>query len=192
MLTEPRPTAIGRDRAVAAESATPDSPRTIEPDLVMAGRIAGVRIARLMGYHDQRGALVPFLDFTQPFWSDPAEPVVHAYEFTIRPQRIKGWGMHQRQADRYFVQAGELRVVLFDGRDHSPTRGGYCEFFFTETSRGLLYIPPGVWHATQNWGTTLGRICNFGTVRFDPVDPDKARIDPHTGSIPFDWRLRDG
>jgi hypothetical protein len=26
----------------------------------------------------------------------------------------------------------------------------------------------------------------------DHADPDKYRIDPHSGEIPFDWTLRDG
>src|SRR5258706_4837066 len=176
-----------KQRPTPAGSA--DRPRREEPDQVMARRIAGVRIERLLGYHDQRGSLVPFLDFTKPFWS---EPIVHGYEFTIRPGRIKGWGMHRRQADRYFVQQGDLRVVLYDGRAGSRDRGHFCEFWFTGHGYGLLYIPQGVWHATQNFGTTLGRIVNFGTVRFDPADPDKARIDPHSGKIPFDWRIPGG
>ena len=170
-------------------AAKADAARQEEPDQVVAKNIGGVKIQRILGYHDQRGSLVPFLDFANPFWS---EPIVHAYEFTIRPGRIKGWGMHRRQADRYFVQQGDLRVVLHDGRENSPTRGNFCEFHFTGGSYGLLYIPQGVWHATQNWGTTLGRISNFGTARFDPADPDKSRIDPHSGAIPFDWSLRDG
>lgn len=170
-------------------SGLPDEARHFEPDEVMARRICGVRAERLAGYHDQRGSLVPFMDFTKPFWS---EPVVHAYEFTIRPGRIKGWGMHRRQADRYFVQTGHLRIVLHDGRADSPTNGNFCEFWFAENGWLLLQIPPGVWHATQNWGTMLGRIVNFGTVRFDPSDPDKARIDPHSGVIPYDWTIRDG
>jgi len=166
-----------------------EKPRNLEPDDVMSRNIAGVRIERPAGYHDQRGSLVPFMDFQKPFWT---EPIVHAYEFTIRPGRIKGWGMHRRQADRYFIQTGDLRVALFDGRADSPTKGSYCQFWFTGGGYGLLYIPTGVWHATQNWGTTLGRIVNFGTVRFDPADPDKARIDPHSGEIRFDWELHDG
>jgi dTDP-4-dehydrorhamnose 3,5-epimerase len=175
--------------ATVAVPGTRDRPRTEEPDQVMARRIAGVLVERPAGYHDARGSLVAFMDFSKPFWS---EPIVHAYEFTIRPGRIKGWGMHRRQADRYFVQAGDLRVALHDAREDSPTKGAFSEFWFTEGSRGLLHIPAGVWHATQNWGTTLGRIANFGTVRFDPSDPDKARIDPHAGVIPFDWLLHDG
>jgi hypothetical protein len=38
---------------------------------------------------DHRGSLVRMIDTREPFW---IEPVVYAYEFTIRPSRIKGWG----------------------------------------------------------------------------------------------------
>ena len=155
----------------------------------MAANIGGVRIERVSGYHDQRGALLPFLDLERPFWT---EPVAYGYLYTVRPGRIKGWGMHRRQVDRYFVLSGHLRVVLFDGRDGSATKGNFCEFFFTPKTPGLLRIPIGVWHATQNWGATLGRVANFPTARYDPKDPDKSRIDPHSGTIAFDWNLRDG
>lgn len=167
---------------------TPDRPRTEEPDQAVARTINGVRIERVAGHHDHRGTLYPYLDLERPFWS---EPVVYGYLFTLRPGRIKGWGLHKKQADRYFVMSGNLRVVLHDGREESPDRGKFCELFFTPASPGLLHIPPGVWHATQNWGKSLGRVANFPTVRFDPADPDKYRTDPHTGSIAFDWGLRD-
>jgi len=158
-------------------------------DEQMARRIAGVMVRRLHGYHDDRGALFSFVDREDPFWR---EPVVHGCLYTVEPGRIKGWGMHRLQADRYFVVSGDLRVVLFDGREGSPDRGNFCELFFTTNHNGLIYIPPGVWHATQNFGRTLGRILNLPTVAYDPVSPDKERIDPHSGEIPFDWRLRDG
>jgi dTDP-4-dehydrorhamnose 3,5-epimerase len=177
-----------QDLPPASAAAVPDRPRDEEPDQVMARRIAGVRVERVPGYHDHRGALFPFLDLARPFWS---EPVVHGYLFTLRPGRIKGWGMHKRQADRYFVLAGNLRVVLYDGREEAPTAGNFCEIFFTPETAGLVYIPQGVWHATQNWGKTLGRIANFPTARFDPADPDKYRVDVHGGTIPFDWTLKD-
>lgn len=169
-----------------------DRPRHTEPDEVAAARIAGVRVERVPGYHDHRGALYPFLDFSRPFWNAPQEPVVHGYLFTIRPGRIKGWGMHRRQADRYVVASGHLRVVLHDGRDGSPDFGRFTEIHFTPETPGLVYIPQGVWHATQNYGKTLGRVFNLPTARFDSRDPDKYRLDPHTGPIAFDWSLRDG
>jgi len=169
-----------------------DRPRDTEPDPAAVARIAGVRLERVPGYHDHRGALYPFLDLSRPFWNAPHEPIVHGYLFTIRPGRIKGWGMHRRQADRYFVTSGRLRVVLYDGREDSLDHGHFCELHFTPESAGLLYIPQGVWHATQNYGKTLGRVVNLPTARFDPKDPDKYRLDPHNGPIAFDWSLQDG
>jgi hypothetical protein len=33
---------------------------------------------------------------------------------------------------------------------------------------------------------------NFPTRAYDAAAPDKFRIDPHSGAIPFDWSLPDG
>lgn len=151
--------------------------------------LAGVELVRIAGHHDHRGALLPFLDARAPFWR---EPIVYGYSITIRAGRIKGWGMHRRQADRYWICRGSLRVVLHDDREDSATRGQFAQFHFTEASPGLLRIPPGVWHADQNWGDGDVAIVNFPTVAYDPASPDKYRIDPHSGVIPFDWRLADG
>jgi dTDP-4-dehydrorhamnose 3,5-epimerase len=155
----------------------------------LPAEIEGVVLERLRTHADHRGALTPMLDLNRPFW---AEPVVYAYEFTIRPGRIKGWGMHEFQADRYVITNGNVRVVLFDGRDDSPSGGRTAQFFFTEATPGTLRIPPGVWHADQNWGETIARLLNFPTRPYNPDSPDKHRIDPHSGAIPFDWRLPDG
>jgi dTDP-4-dehydrorhamnose 3,5-epimerase len=151
--------------------------------------IDGVVVKRLGPHVDHRGSLTAVLDVRDPFW---AEPVVYAYEITINPGRIKGWGMHEHQADRYLVTTGSLRVVLFDGREGSPTAGAIVQLQFGERNPGLVLIPPGVWHADQNWGDTVARIVNFPTRAYDPETPDKHRIDPHGGVIPFDWTLRDG
>ena len=63
---------------------------------------------------------------------------------------------------------------------------------FTVRTPGLLKIPPGVWHADENWGEDEALIVNFPTRAYDPAAPDKYRIDPHSGVIPFDWSTRDG
>jgi dTDP-4-dehydrorhamnose 3,5-epimerase len=151
--------------------------------------IEGVVFSRAVSHVDHRGSLTEVINFDDPFWD---EPIVYSYYVTIRPGRIKGWGMHRRQADRYVVMQGNQRVVLFDGRVRSSTHGRFAEFHFTEAARGRLLIPPGVWHADQNWGDTEAVFINFPTRPFDREDPDKFRIDPESGAIPFDFRLRDG
>ncbi|HEU4702006.1 MAG TPA: hypothetical protein VFS37_05940 [Conexibacter sp.] len=171
----------------------PVAPRdepTVNPDgrRLDAG-IEGVMLERLVAHHDHRGALAEVIDFSTPFW---AEPVVYAYTFTVRPGRIKGWGMHKLQDDRYAVLSGSLRVVLHDGRVGSRTHGRFAEFHFTDATPGLLRIPAGVWHADQNWGESEARVVNFPTRVYDHAQPDKHRVDPHSGEIPFDFSLRDG
>jgi dTDP-4-dehydrorhamnose 3,5-epimerase len=150
--------------------------------------IQGVRYSRLVSQVDHRGSLTEVINVTNDFWD---EPIVYSYCFTIRPGRIKAWGMHKLQADRYFIVGGHVRVVLYDGRTQSPTFGQFAEFHLTEESRGLLLIPPGVWHGDQNYGAKDAAVLNFPTRAFNREDPDKYRIDPHSNTIPFDWSLPD-
>lgn len=174
--------------AVAA-AARRDQPTVTRDGQARPTPIDGVIVERTGMHTDHRGALIPFMDARKSFWS---EPVVYAYCFSIRPGRIKGWGMHEHQTDRYFVVRGHVRVALFDGREGAPTGGAHHEVYFTPETPGVVCIPPGVWHADQNWGTSDALIMNFPTRPYDPDDPDKHRIDPHEGVIPFDWSLRDG
>lgn len=175
--------------AAVARAAERDDQTVDSGGKLLPPSIDGVVLKRLTTHFDHRGALTPLLDVRDPFFE---EPVVYAYEVTINPGRIKGWGMHRIQSDRYFVAGGSMRVVLFDGRERSPTAGALVQLQLGERNPGLVYIPPGVWHADQNWGETVARIVNFPTRAYDPDNPDKFRIDPHSGVIPFDWTLRDG
>jgi dTDP-4-dehydrorhamnose 3,5-epimerase len=178
------------DDVRAAESAAiRDTPTVDTASKELAIGIDGVEVKRLVTHADPRGVLTPAIDVRDSFWD---EAIVYAYRFSILPGRIKGWGKHDLQTDRYFVVAGSVRVALFDGREESPTAGAIARVDFTDRTPGLVKIPPGVWHADQNWGTTEAHVINFPTRAYDPEHPDKYRLDPHGGAIPFDWEIRDG
>jgi dTDP-4-dehydrorhamnose 3,5-epimerase len=66
------------------------------------------------------------------------------------------------------------------------------QIHFADESPVVLRIPPGVWHADQNTGTTEAIVVNFPTRPYDRAEPDEYRTDPHEGEIPFDFTLRDG
>ena len=163
------------------------------PTVGEAGRrrpqLEGVVVAHAVVHADHRGTLMEAVNFEDPFWE---EPVLYAYAFTVARGRIKGWGMHKRQTDRYVALAGRLRVVLYDGRPDSQTFQEFAEFSFADEAPGFLRIPPGVWHADQNVGEGPCRVLNFPTRAYDRDAPDKYRIDPASGEIPFDFTLRDG
>jgi dTDP-4-dehydrorhamnose 3,5-epimerase len=149
----------------------------------------GVVARSALVHADHRGSLIELVNFDDPFW---VEPVVYSYAITVAPGRIKGWGMHKLQVDRYAVLCGSLRVVLYDGRPDSPTFQQFAEFQFADEAPGFLRIPCGVWHADQNVGEAPCRLINFPTRAYDRASPDKYRIDPTSGEIPFDFTLRDG
>jgi dTDP-4-dehydrorhamnose 3,5-epimerase len=161
---------------------------TVDRDGRRRPGLEGVVCAPAVVHADHRGSLMEAVNFDDPFWE---EPVVYAYSFTVAPERIKGWGMHRLQADRYVALAGRLRVVLYDGRPGSATFGRFAEFFFADEAPGLLRIPPGIWHADQNVGKATCRVVNFPTRPYDRDAPDKYRIDPASGEIPFDFTLHD-
>lgn len=182
-----------QSRYALADLVEPEVPQDA-PTVDAEGRrrstgIEGVVYSRLISHVDHRGSLTEVLNPDDPFWD---EPVVYSYCVTIEPGRIKGWGMHRKQADRYCIATGSLRVVLYDGRKRSSTYGRFSQFHLTGATRALLLIPPGVWHADQNWGDIEAVLLNYPTRAYDRDDPDKYRIDPASGLIPFDFTLPDG
>jgi dTDP-4-dehydrorhamnose 3,5-epimerase len=175
--------------SIAKVEARRDDPTVDAMGRSLGVGIDGVLLERLVPHTDHRGHLTQVMNSVSPIWK---EPVAHVYHVTVRPGRIKGWGMHHMQADRYYVFAGDGRAVLYDGREDSPTHGRFATVHFSEVARGLLYIPPGVWHADQNTGDCDFQLVNFPTRAYDSANPDKYRIDPHSGEIPFDFTLSDG
>jgi len=178
---------VSRDLKVVPEGVR-DVP-TVSEEGQRRADLEGVVVSAGVVHADHRGTLMETINFDSPFWD---EPVVYGYTFTVAPGRIKGWGMHRQQTDRYAALAGPLRIVLYDGRVDSSTFECFAEFSFSDQAPGFLRIPPGVWHADQNVGDVPCRVVNFPTRPYDRDDPDKYRIDPASGEIPFDFTLRDG
>lgn len=153
------------------------------------GVIDGVEVKPIRPHVDQRGSLVELINFEDPFWR---EPIVYSYSLTIKPGRIKGWGMHLRQVDRHALHTGELRLVLFDARTDSPTHGAIQVVCLSDEAKGLVRIPAGVWHAAQNIGDTLVHVTNFPTIAYNRNDPDKQLLPLDTDEIPFEFGDLDG
>jgi len=122
---------------------TPEAPRDAQTvdagGRTVAAAIDGVRHARLVLHADHRGSLAEVIDLTHPFWE---QPIVYAYRFTIVPGRIKGWGMHKLQDDRYHCLAGSMRTVLYDGLVGSPTYQAFQVCCFTAATPRCCGSPP--------------------------------------------------
>jgi dTDP-4-dehydrorhamnose 3,5-epimerase len=142
----------------------------------------GVHFREMVTQVDERGTLVEMYD---PRWGWHPAPLVYAYCTTIRPGMIKGWAVHRRHDDRYFILFGEAEIVLYDERPESPTRGLVATIELSEHRRRLMSIPAGVWHAERNLGQKDVVIVNFPTIPYDHASPDKYRLPLDTDRIPY-------
>jgi dTDP-4-dehydrorhamnose 3,5-epimerase len=143
---------------------------------------SGVSVRPLLVHSDDRGEVMEMMD---PRWGWHPAPLIFTYCSTIRPGWAKGWGMHRRHDDRYCLMRGRMKLVLFDPREDSPTKGMVSEIYLVEKSPVLVSIPIGVWHADENVGETEVIIVNFPTIPYDHADPDKYRLPLHTDLIPY-------
>jgi dTDP-4-dehydrorhamnose 3,5-epimerase len=156
--------------------------QTVTPQRASLERLpAGVSFYDLPIQIDERGSVRELFDLR---WNWHPDPVVFVYCFTIRPGAIKGWGMHQRHEDRYYVLAGEMEAVLYDERPDSPTMGLVAKIVLSQYQARLMNIPAGVWHADRNLGSTDVVVVNFPTIPYDHANPDKYRLPLDTDRIP--------
>lgn len=143
----------------------------------------GVLLRDLVTHTDERGTVCELYDDR---WGVHPDSVMFAYMFTIRPGKAKGWGVHHEHEDRYTFLSGELEIVLYDGRDDSPTAGLEARIFLTALHRQLLVIPRGVWHAERNPGLIDAQVVNLPTIPYDHTNPDKYRLPLDTDELPVD------
>ena len=98
------------------------------------------------------------------FWG---EPVVYALRHHDPAGADQGLGYAPAAVRPVLRRSRSVRVVLFDGRDESPSTGKFTQLNFTDRTPGLLKIPPGVWHADENWGEDEALIVNYPTRAFE-------------------------
>src|SRR4030066_1910871 len=104
--------------------------------------IDGVVIKQLKGIPDERGRLMEILRADD----DICKNFGQVYLTTGYPGVVKAWHYHKVQHDHFCVVKGMMKVVLYDSRDGSPTKGEVNEFFLGEHRPILLKIPPLVYH----------------------------------------------
>jgi dTDP-4-dehydrorhamnose 3,5-epimerase len=147
-------------------------------------RIHGLDFRRLPSLEDERGET---LELFRLDWGFHAAPVPQIYHVLARPGSVRAWVHHKRQMDRIAILSGSLTWGFYDDRADSPTRGTLVVRTFSERSRHLFNIPPGVWHGVKNTGVVDATFANLPDRAYDHADPDKYRLPLKNDLIPFDF-----
>jgi dTDP-4-dehydrorhamnose 3,5-epimerase len=150
--------------------------------------IEGVIVKKLRVIPDERGFLMEMLRCDDDFFKAFGQ----VYLSVAYPGVVKGWHYHKHQTDHFASVKGMLKVVLYDMREGSKTKGVINEFFIGEKNPVLLVIPPLVAHGMKAIGNEPGYLVNCPDKPYNYESPDEHRISPHGGEIPYDWDRKDG
>jgi dTDP-4-dehydrorhamnose 3,5-epimerase len=150
--------------------------------------IDGVRIKDLKVIPDERGRLMEIMRSDD----ENFDRFGQVYMTTAYPGVVKGWHYHKIQTDNMAVVSGMMKLVLYDGREKSPTKGEVMEIFFGEHRPCLVTIPPLVYHGFKCVSGKEAIVVNVPTEVYNRREPDEHRVHPHDNDIPYRWERKDG
>ncbi len=148
--------------------------------------IDGVKIIQLRQIIDERGKIMHMMKSTDEHFEKFGE----IYFSTCWPNTIKAWHIHQKMTVNNAIVSGRAKLVIYDSREESKTKGNLMEIFLGEDNYKLVQIPPGLANGYKSYGDKLTILANCASL---PHDPDEMiKIDPFKNDIPYDWGLKHG
>lgn len=148
--------------------------------------IDGVKIVPLKQIPDERGKIMHMLKATDPHFIAFGE----IYFSCAWPGAIKAWHIHKTMTLNNAVIVGRAKLVLYDNRASSGTRGEIMELFIGEDNYCLVQIPPGIVNGYKAYGDCMVIMANCAT---EPHDSNEiVHFDPFSKDVPYDWALRHG
>ena len=148
--------------------------------------IQGVVVTPLRQIPDERGAIMHMLRCDAPHFQGFGE----IYFSWIYPGAIKAWHLHEQMTLNYAVPIGRIKLVLYDDREDSTTRGELQEIFLGPDKYELVTIPPRVWNGFKGVGVTPSLVANCATIPHSPNE--MRRLDPFSDKIRYSWDIRHG
>jgi dTDP-4-dehydrorhamnose 3,5-epimerase len=120
-------------------------------------------------------------------WGIPGSTIAQVFQASIEAHGISAWHVHQFATDRLFANFGLLKIVLYDARAGSRTRGCVNAMRCGTTRPLLVVVPPGVWHGVQNLGSTSALLVNMPDRAYQYELPDHWRLPHDTAEIPYSF-----
>jgi len=145
--------------------------------------IDGVAIYPLRQIKDERGMVMHMLRGDAPHFEKFGE----IYFSVVLPGVIKAWKLHKEMVSNFAVPQGEIKLVIYDGRPDSPTRGTVQEIVTGIDRYGLIRIPNGVWYGFKGQGETPSMIANCATLPHTPGESEQ--IESQSATIPYKWQI---
>lgn len=147
--------------------------------------IEGVNVKNLTLHNDERGRLMEILRNDEEIFISFGQ----VYMTTNYAGVIKAWHCHEKQTDFVACIKGMIKLVLYDDRKASQTKGAVEEYFIGEHNNRLITIPPGVYHGWKNIRSDESIVVSVITEPYNSNAPDELRLPYNTEKIPYKWDI---
>ena len=144
--------------------------------------IHDVKITPLRIIPDNRGKVMHMLRSDSEVFSRFGE----IYFSTVFYNSIKAWHLHKESTLNYVCVSGEVKLVLFDDRENSPTKNQHQELILSPKNYFLVTIPPLIWNGFKGIGKTESIIANCLTIPHD--EREMVRKDPLDKKFNYNWK----
>jgi len=151
----------------------------------VADLIDGVWVKDLRFIPDERGRLIEILRSDEEGFVGFGQ----VYMTTTYPGVVKAWHLHKVQDDNFCCLKGTVKLVMYDSRDESPTKGTINELFIGDHNPKLVRVPPGVYHGWKCVSEDEAIILNVPTEPYNHEAPDEYRAAWNTPDIPYSWDI---
>lgn len=149
---------------------------------VVSGSIEGVTLSDLRQISDERGAVLHMLRSDAPEFTRFGE----CYFSEVLPGAVKAWKRHRAQTQNLAVPVGRIRMVIFDDREGSSSRGCLQIVELGRPDAYLrLHIPPGLWYGFSCISDVPALLANCADQPHDPDESERCAVDDPR--IPYTW-----
>tara|TARA_B110000003_G_C16378070_1_gene429318 strand:+ start:133 stop:591 length:459 start_codon:yes stop_codon:yes gene_type:complete len=144
--------------------------------------IDGVVLTPLKQIKDERGAVFHVMkNDSETFYS-----FGEAYFSKINKKIIKGWKLHKEMKQNFCVPYGKLKLVLFDNRINSPSKGVINEIILCDDKNYIrVTIPENIWYSFKCLSDPYCLLLNISNIEHDPLE--SITMDINTNEIPYSW-----
>jgi dTDP-4-dehydrorhamnose 3,5-epimerase len=109
------------------------------------------------------------------------------YFSEVLPNSIKAWKKHSLHTQNFSVPVGMIKLVIFDDREFSPTKGNIQTIYLGRPDNYIrVTIPPNLWYGFKSIENEKSLVVNCSDYPHDPTESLVLSFDSHL--IPYDWK----
>jgi dTDP-4-dehydrorhamnose 3,5-epimerase len=145
--------------------------------------IEGVKIVSKNQIIDERGKIMHMLRCDDASYSKFGE-IYFSYS---HPNVVKAWHLHKLMTINYICVVGKVKLVLFDDRVGSSTKGNLMEIYMSTENYNLVTVPPKIWNGFKTLSNENSIIANCSDIPHDPNEMIRKKYDDTYFN--YDWSL---